>query len=100
MAVMKVLGFRPNQILRLVLGESLFVGGLCGFFAALACLVLINVLAGGIKFPLLFFPTFLIPKDALAWGLAMGVVTAFLGSFFPAWKARSVKVSEVFSKVA
>ena len=32
MAVMKVLGYRPNQILLLVIGEALFVGGAVGIF--------------------------------------------------------------------
>ena len=31
---------------------------------------------------------------------ALGAATAFLGSIVPAWSARTVKVSEVFAKVA
>ncbi len=98
-AVMKVLGFRPGQILNLVLGESLLVGGLSGLIAAGAIMGMINSI-GGLKFPIAFFPAFLIPEWALAWGPAMGCATAFLGSFVPAWQARSVRVSEVFAKVA
>ena len=36
----------------------------------------------------------------LFWGVAMGSLTAFLGSIVPSLAARSVKVSEVFAKVA
>ena len=98
-AVMKVLGFKPGQILGLVLGESLLIGCLSGLTAATLLWGGINSI-GGIKFPIAFFPAFFIPDWALAWGPAMGCAAAFLGSFFPAWQARSVKVSEVFAKVA
>jgi putative ABC transport system permease protein len=99
LAVMKVLGFRPGQILNLVLGESLLVGGLSGLAAAGLIVGMINSI-GGLKFPIAFFPAFLVPNWALVWGPAMGCATALLGSFLPAWQARSVKVSEVFAKVA
>ena len=100
MAVLKVLGYRPAQILRLVLGESLLVGGLSGLAAGALTFAFVNLMLGGIKFPIAFFPAFLVPWPAFFWGLAMGAGTAFLGSFMPAWSARSVKVSEVFAKVA
>jgi putative ABC transport system permease protein len=98
-AVMKVLGYRPGQILILILGESMLVGGLSGLAAAGFAFVLLNHVMGGIKFPIAFFPAFFIPRSALWWGLAIGFGTSFLGSFLPALTARSVKVSEVFSKV-
>jgi putative ABC transport system permease protein len=100
MAVLKVLGFRPGQILNLVLGESLLVGGLSGLAAGTLCYVLVNVMLGGIWFPIAFFPKFLIPFHAFFWGTALGLLSGFIGSFLPAWSARSVQVSEVFSKVA
>jgi len=98
-AVMKVLGFKPAQIMNLVLGESLVVGGLSGLIAATLIWGGINSI-GGVKFPIAFFPAFFIPGWALLWGPAMGCATAFLGSIFPASQARSVKVAEVFAKVA
>jgi putative ABC transport system permease protein len=98
-AVLKVLGFRPAQILCLVLGESLLVGAVSGLLAATFTYVVFNMM-GGLPFQIVFFPSFLIPGWAFAWGLAMGAGTAFLGSFLPAWSARSVRVSEVFAKVA
>ncbi len=100
MAVLKVLGYRPGQILGLVMGEALLVGGCSGFLAAMATIGFIDYLIGGIKFPIAFFPAFMVPWQGLLWGLAMGFGTAILGSFLPAWSARSVKVSEVFAKVA
>jgi putative ABC transport system permease protein len=100
MAVLKVLGFRPVQILVLVIGEALLVGGSSGLGATLGCYAIINWVFGGIPFPIAFFPAFTVPWDAFFWGFAIGVGAGFLGSFMPAWWARSVKVSEVFAKVA
>jgi len=98
-AVMKVLGFQPNHLLGLVLGESLVLGTLAGFASAAATYLVVNKLFGGIPFPIAFFGRFFIPADALYWGPAIGVSTSFLGSFMPAWSARSVRVSEVFARV-
>jgi putative ABC transport system permease protein len=100
MAVLKVLGYRPRQILSLVLGESLLVGGLSGIAAAGFTYFFFNLSYGGLPFRIAFFPVFRIPEVALTWGPAMGFTAAFVGSFFPAWSARNVKVSEVFAKVA
>jgi putative ABC transport system permease protein len=98
-AVMKVLGFQPGQVMSLVMGESLILGAVSGFVAAALTFALINWAVGGIPFPIGFFPAFLIPKTALAWGTAMGSICALAGSYFPAQQARAVRVSEVFSKV-
>jgi putative ABC transport system permease protein len=100
MAVLKVLGYGPNQILALVLGEALLIGALFGFLSSAGSYFLINTLLGGVKMPIAFFPAFMIPIDALWWGPMIGSVTALAGSIAPAWSARSVKVSEVFSKIA
>lgn len=100
MAVLKVLGFRPGQILILVLGESLLLGAGAGFISAGLTYAIINYGLGGISFPIGFFDRFFIPPAALWWGPAIGGLAALLGSFFPAWSARNVKVADVFSKVA
>lgn len=98
-AVMKVLGFRPTQILLLVLSEAILIGTLSGVLSAGMTWLVINKYFGGLPFRIAFFPNFIVPLDALWWGAAMGAATAFAGSLFPAWKARTVKVAEVFSRV-
>lgn len=98
-AVMKVLGFRPNQLLVLVVFEALLVGMLAGFASSGGTYFLVNKVAGGIPFPIAFFSKFLIPDGALWWGPVVGGVTALAGCLAPAWSARSVKVANVFSKV-
>jgi putative ABC transport system permease protein len=99
MAVLKVLGFSPTQIMALVLGEAMFLGGLCGLLSAGGAWVVINYYFGGFKFPIAFFPSFMIPGAAWLWGLGIGAGTALAGSFLPARSARAVKVSDVFSKI-
>jgi putative ABC transport system permease protein len=100
LAVLKVLGYRPSQILVLVLGESLLLGAGAGLLSAALTYAGINWGLGGISFPIAFFDRFMIPRAAFWWGPTVGGLAALLGSFLPAWSARSVKVAEVFSKVA
>ena len=96
---MKVLGFRPVQIVLLVLGESVLLGLLSGLASAVATFAVINYGFGGVKFPIAFFDTFLIPVNAIGWGTAVGAGAALAGSVFPAWFACRVKPAEVFAKV-
>jgi putative ABC transport system permease protein len=100
MAVLKVLGFGPGRILALVLGEAVLIGGISGLLSAGLSYLLVHTYLGGIKFPIAFIPMFDIYADALWWGLVCGAATALAGSLVPAWSARTVKVSEVFAKVA
>lgn len=99
-AVMKVLGFRPAQILALVMGEGLMLGLVGGVVGAGLTYGLINYVAGGIKIPFAFFPIFFVPLGVCVWGVLLGAGTALLGTIIPAWAACGVRVSEVFSKVA
>jgi putative ABC transport system permease protein len=100
LAVMKVLGFRPIQIMLLVLGESMILGLLAGTAAAWGIWTYINQIQGGFALPIAFFNKFFVADDALWWGPVIGVFSGFIGSVWPAWSACSVKVTEVFSKVA
>lgn len=98
-AVMKVLGFRPGQILALVLAEAVFIGTISGLISAGLTYSIVNGVWGGLPFRIAFFPKFAVPVDALWWGPALGALTAYIGSFGPARQAKSVKVSDVFARV-
>ena len=100
LAVMKVLGFRPWMILALVLGESLLLGAASGFISSAGTYLFVNWYLGGIDFPIGFFPKFDVPVAALWWGPAVGGAAALLGSASPPRNASTVKVTDVFSKVA
>ena len=100
LAVMKVLGFRPEQIVLLVLGESVLLGLIAGLVSAGATYAVIDWGLGGLKFPIAFFDTFLIPINAIGWGVqGLAAGAALVGSAIPAWFACRVKPAEVFAKV-
>jgi len=100
LAVMKVLGFRPLQIMLMVLGEAMFLSLLAGLVGAWGAWYLINEYLGGLAIPIAFFGKFFISNNAFWWGPAIGLLAGLVGSLGPAWSACSVKVTEVFSKVA
>jgi putative ABC transport system permease protein len=94
MAVLKVLGFRPGQILTLVLGEALLIGALSGFLSAGITYLVINHAPHSQSFNIW------VPEGALWWGPGAGALAAFAGSVVPAWAACRVRVSEVFARTA
>jgi putative ABC transport system permease protein len=100
MAVLKVLGFTPGRILALILGEACLVGGVGGLLSAAFLYGAIHIGMGGFPFQIAFFPKFDIYIDSIWWGFLFGTITSLLGSIVPAWSARTIKVSEVFAKVA
>ena len=100
MAVLKVLGFGPNQIMAMVLVEAVLVGGVAGFLSTALHYVALQVFMGGIPFPIAWFTKIPIPLESLAWGPLLGGTCALVGSMIPAWSARSVKVADVFAKMA
>src|SRR5262249_6031077 len=55
-AVLKVLGFQPWQVLTLVLGEALLVGGLSGLLSTGITYAVVNYGMGGVNFRIAFFP--------------------------------------------
>lgn len=95
-AVLKVLGFGPNQIMLLILGEGIVLGTLAGGLSAAAVWAFMN----NVKLQIIFFGGFSVPDEAVAWGFLVGACTAFIGSIGPAVSARSIKVVDVFSRVA
>lgn len=100
MAVLKVIGFQPNQIIFLVLGEAIFLGVTAGAISSIGTYYFVNRVLGGIPFQIAFFSSFPVLDGALWWGAAIGFITSFAGSILPALSTRSIKVVDVFSKVA
>ena len=100
MAVLKVIGFQPNQIIFLVLGEAILLGVVAGAISSIGTYYIVNRVIGGIPFQIAFFSSFPVLDGALWWGAAIGFITSFAGSILPALSTRSIKVVDVFSKVA
>ena len=85
----------PLQVMILVLGEAILVGAISGLLSVALSYTVINKGLGD------FTPTFLfVPPSAFVWGPGIGALTALAGSLAPAWSACTVKVSEVFARVA
>jgi putative ABC transport system permease protein len=94
-AVLKVLGFRPWQVLGLVLGEGVVVGALSGFIS-----VCITYLAVDQALDRWGSAPVYVPVIALLWGPILGAICALAGSLPPAASATTVKVANVFSRIA
>jgi len=94
LAVMKVLGYGPGQVLTLVLGEAMLIGASSGLICTGATYLLVNFALRTVN-PM----PMAIPAAALWWGLVLGATTALAGSILPAVNACRVRVSEVFARV-
>jgi len=94
-AVLKVLGYRPAQVLALILGEASLIGALSGFLSSVVVYQLVNRLMNNQEAVL---PVY-IPDMALYWGPIVGALTGLAGSLVPAWTACRVQVSAVFARV-
>jgi putative ABC transport system permease protein len=98
MAVMKVLGFQPAQIMEIIIAEAILIGMMGGmlstwlvYFSPKA-ISLINV-------QIAFFNNFKAPVMVVIYGPILGLIVGLIGSAVPAWSSRKVKVSEVFAQV-
>ena len=103
MAVMKVLGFQPWQIMGMIVSEAMLIGLFGGmlstwFIYFLPLLIRYGLRIVGMKSA--FFETFGMPWEILVYGPILGIAVGIIGSALPSWNARKVKVSEVFAQVA
>lgn len=103
MAVMKVLGFQPWQIMSMIVSEAMLIGVFGGllstwFLYFTPRLIRMGTKAIGLKFA--FFDNFNMPIEIILYGPLLGIAVGIIGSALPSWNARKVKVSEVFAQVA
>jgi putative ABC transport system permease protein len=94
-AVLKVLGYRPGQVLAIILGEAMVIGALSGLVSAALVYEAVNRLVDNSES---FLPVF-VPEAAFWWGPAVGILAGLAGSLVPAWGACRVQVSSVFARV-
>jgi putative ABC transport system permease protein len=100
MAVLKVLGFQPWQIIMMIVSEAMLIGVFGGMLST--WLVYFTpkiakfVSGGGNNFLANIRPY----EDILFYGPAIGVFIGLVGSTLPALSARKIKVSDVFSQVS
>ncbi len=105
MAVLKVLGFQPWQVMAMIIAEAVLIG----LFGSLLSTWLVTLLPEfiewakatfGIKFQAAFFNTFKAPIEVAYLGPLLGGLVGLIGAAVPSQSARRVKVSEVFAQVA
>jgi putative ABC transport system permease protein len=94
-ALLKTLGYRPAQVLLLILGEGMMIGALSGCLSSLLIYQGVNWL---IATTAPIFP-FYIPEEALYWGPVLGALTALAGSAVPAWNGCRLEVAKTFARV-
>jgi putative ABC transport system permease protein len=104
MAVMKVLGFQPWQVLSMIILEAVLIGVFGGMLSTWLVYFGPQLLEAGkglagIKFQIAFFNNFKAPWMIVVYGPVLGVLVGVIGSVVPAWSSRKAKVSEVFSQV-
>ena len=103
LAVMKVLGFQPWQLMCMVVGEAVLIGLFGGMLSTWGVYFLpkiIRAVLDAINTQIDFFDTFTSPTEIILYGPLLGIMVGIIGSALPSWNARKVKVSEVFAQVA
>jgi len=103
MAVLKVLGFQPWQVMGMIVSEAVLIGVYGGMLSTWTVYFLPRVIsaankAAGGEFK--FFDSFKSPEEILIYGPVLGILVGLVGSALPSLSARRVKVSEVFAQVA
>jgi putative ABC transport system permease protein len=103
MAVLKVLGFQPWQVVGMIVAESVLIGVFGGLLSTWSVYFLPKGISWfvkkvGIKFA--FFDNFNMPDEIVIYGPILGIAVGMIGAAMPSWNARKVKVSEVFAQVA
>jgi len=101
MAVLKVLGFQPLHVAYLVVGEAMLVGVLSGLLGTSLTYAYSELNQwDGWPYKAQFLTSLPVKIEAVPWGILYGGLIGFVGSLIPAWTARKVRVSDVFSQVA
>jgi putative ABC transport system permease protein len=103
MAVMKVLGFQPWQVMGMIVCEAMLIGVYGGMLSTWTVHYLPRAISAANKAVhgnFTFFDSWKSEPIILLYGPILGLVVGLVGAALPAWNARKVKASTVFSQVA
>ena len=103
MAVLKVLGFQPWQVMGMIVCEAMLIGVYGGMLSTWTVYYLPKIVSAANKAvggDFKFFDNMDFPEVILIYGPILGIVVGLVGAALPSWNARKVKVSEVFAQVA
>lgn len=102
MAVLKVLGFQPWQVMGMIVSEAVLVGVFGGMLSTWSVYYLPKAISAANKAvggSFTFFDSWKSDPMILVYGPILGVLVGLIGAALPSWNARKVKVSEVFAQV-
>jgi putative ABC transport system permease protein len=103
MAVLKVLGFQPWQVMGMIVSEAMLIGVYGGMLSTWTVYYLPKVISAANKAvggSFTFFDSWKSDPWILLYGPILGLAVGLVGAALPSWNARKVKVSEVFAQVA
>ena len=102
MAVIRALGFRPRDVLWLVLAESVTLAFLGGVVGVLVSFPFTRMLVEGLKSSpaAVFAYNFRVPLSSIGTALAASVVIGVVSGFFPAIRAARLSVVTALRQVA
>jgi putative ABC transport system permease protein len=103
MAVLKVLGFQPWQIMGMIASEAMLIGVYGGMLSTWTVYYLPKAISAANKAvggSFKFFDSWESDPMILLYGPILGLLVGLVGAALPSWNARKVKVSEVFAQVA
>jgi putative ABC transport system permease protein len=103
MAVLKVLGFQPWQIMGMIASEAMLIGVYGGMLSTWTVYYLPKAISAANKAvggSFKFFDSWESDPWILLYGPILGLLVGLVGAALPSWNARKVKVSEVFAQVA
>jgi putative ABC transport system permease protein len=103
MAVLKVLGFQPWQVMGMIVSEAVLIGVFGGMLSTWTVYFLPRIISAAnkaVEGDFKFFDRMDFPAIILLYGPVLGILVGLIGAALPSWNARKVKVSEVFAQVA
>jgi putative ABC transport system permease protein len=103
MAVLKVLGFQPWQVMGMIVSEAVLIGVFGGMLSTWTVYFLPRIISAinkAVEGNFKFFDRMEFPAIILLYGPILGILVGLIGAALPSWNARKVKVSEVFAQVA
>jgi len=100
MAVLKVIGFQPRQIMMLIVAEAVLVSA-TGSALGASLVYAVSELNQADLLPIRigFLTMFPVAPTVIAQGVILGTLLGVAGSAVPAWNVRKIRVADVFSEV-
>jgi putative ABC transport system permease protein len=99
-AVLKTLGFKPGQVVSVVMAESLAVGAGGGLLGVALAGGLMPGVARAMEEVFPVFGTLRVTGPTLALALAVSLVIGVLAGWFPAWQAARLRIVDGLRRVA